>query len=70
MDNFLEKMAELLEEDSVKPEDELVSFEAWDSLTVLSVIAMADEDFQKTVSARDVQEAKTVGGLYTLLSGN
>jgi acyl carrier protein len=68
MDAFLEKMAELLEEDTVNPADELTSFEAWDSLTMLSIIALADEDFNKTVSAKQVQDAGTIQGLYDLLS--
>lgn len=68
MDTFLEKITELLEEDSVNPTDELASFDAWDSLTVLSIIAMADEDFSKTVSAKDVQDAGTIQGLYNFLS--
>ena len=68
MDTFLEKMAELLEEDNVNPSDELTSFDAWDSLTMLSIIAMADEDFGKTVSAKKVQEAGTIDGLFKMLT--
>ena len=43
MENFLNQMAELLEVDSVNPQDEFISFDAWDSLTSLSIIAMADD---------------------------
>lgn len=67
MENFLEKVAELMEEDQVNLTDELESFDAWDSLTVLSLIAMSDEDYGVTLSAADVQNAKTIGGLHELI---
>ena len=44
MEQFLEQIAELLEEDVVNTSDELKSFDAWDSLTILSIIAFADEN--------------------------
>ena len=67
MEDFLEKMAELLEVDSVQLTDIIVDFEAWDSLTSLSVIAYVGDEFQKTISANQILVAKTIGGLYELL---
>lgn len=67
MENYLEQMAELLEEDQVQLDDELASYEAWDSLTVLSVIAFADENYGVTISAAEINSAKTVGGLKQLI---
>ena len=67
MDKFLDEMAEILEEDQVGADDELDSFESWDSLAVLSVLAMADSDFGVTLTAEDANGAKTVGDLYTLI---
>jgi acyl carrier protein len=70
MEDFLEKMAELFEEDTVQLTDTIVDFDAWDSLTSLSVIAYAGEEFQKTISATQIVEAKTIGGLYELIKNN
>ena len=67
MEQFLEQIAELLEEDTVNVSDELKSFEAWDSLTILSIIAFADESYKITLNAKEITEAKTVGGLKELI---
>lgn len=68
MDEFLAEMAEILEEDSVEPDAELASFESWDSLAVLSVIAMADSNFGVTLSADEVNSAGTVADLYRVIT--
>ena len=67
MDEFLVEMAEILEADEVGASDELDSFESWDSLAALSVVAMADEKFGVTLSAQDLKGAGTVEGLYRLI---
>ena len=67
MEQFLEQIAELLEEDAVKASDELKSFEAWDSLTILSIIAFADENYKVTLNAKEINESKTIGGLKELI---
>jgi acyl carrier protein len=70
MEDFLEKMAELFEENTVQLTDTIVDFDAWDSLTSLSIIAYSGEEFQKTITASQIVEAKTIGGLYELLKSN
>lgn len=67
MENFLEQMAEIMEVDTVNPTDELTSFEAWDSLTTLSIIALADDDFQVSLTNAEIAEAKTIEGLHQLI---
>jgi acyl carrier protein len=67
METFLKQMAELLEVDSVNAQDEITSFEAWDSLTRLSIIALVDDEYSVTISAQDILNAKTVEGLYKLI---
>lgn len=68
MDKFLAEMAEILEEDSVQATDELERFESWDSLAVLSVVAMADEQFGVNLSAQDIRRADTVAELYQIIT--
>jgi acyl carrier protein len=67
MENFLNQMIELLEVDSVNPQDEITSFDAWDSLTSLSIIALADDEYSITITAKDILNAKTIEGLYQLI---
>jgi acyl carrier protein len=69
MDEFLTTLADILEEDSVAPTDRLDGFASWDSLAVLSVIAMADSDFGARLSAKQVNGAATVQALYDLVTG-
>jgi acyl carrier protein len=68
VDEFLTEMAEILEEDSVNPTDELKSFDSWDSLAGLSVVAMADANFGVNLSAQEIQRAVTVEDLYQLIT--
>lgn len=67
MEKYLEQIAEILEEDTVNLTDELKSFEAWDSLTVLSIIAIADAEYNVTIDADEINMAKTVAGLKNLI---
>jgi len=67
MDKLLEQLAEIFEEDHVNPDDKLVDFDAWDSLAQLSIIALADEEYGVTVSAMELREAETIGGVKELI---
>lgn len=67
METFLEQMKEILEVDTINGTDLLVEFEAWDSLTQLSIIALADEYYNKTINAEQIKLASTVDGLYNLI---
>lgn len=68
MDEFLKEMADILDEEAVKETDRLDGFGSWDSLAVLSVVAMADSHYHATFSAREIRGTATVGDLYRLLS--
>jgi acyl carrier protein len=62
---LLDKIAEILEVDSVAIEDALSSFEEWDSLTGLSIIAMVYGDYSKKVSYEQLKNFTTIGDLVT-----
>lgn len=66
MENFLEQMAEIFEVDAVELSDVLVDFEAWDSLTQLSIIALASESYGATISASELKNATTIEGVKRL----
>lgn len=41
--------------------------EEWSSLTALSIIAMADEEYDVTLKGNDINEAKTVEDLFNIV---
>lgn len=67
METFLNQMAELLEVNSVGPQDEITSFETWDSLTSLSIISLLHDEYNIIISRQDILDAKTVEGLYQII---
>ena len=67
MNDFLTKIAGILEVDAVQESDVLKAFPQWDSLSVLSVIAMLDADYQVNLKATDFQQLKTAGELWALV---
>ncbi|RKN76934.1 acyl carrier protein [Ulvibacterium marinum] len=67
MENFLSSISEILEVESVNLEDELDSFEAWDSLTVLSIIAFCDSEYSVALSAEEIDNSGTILGLKQLI---
>lgn len=69
MEDFLEEMAEIMEVDTVSGTDALTSFEAWDSLTALSIIALADDQYQVSLTNAELADAGTIDGLYSLITG-
>jgi len=67
MDEFLDRLAETLDVETVRLEDTLRDFPEWDSLTVLSVLAMADAHYGVTLRSEDIAQAKTAGDLWRLV---
>ena len=64
MNEFLNKIAAILEVDCVNETDDLKAFSQWDSLSALSVIAMVDASYGMTLQAADLQAVGTVGELW------
>jgi len=69
INEFIEKFAEAVEiEDAscVKPETKFRELDMWSSLSTLSVIAMADEEFGFELDPDTFKKAETVEDLYNL----
>lgn len=66
---FIADLAEMMETDAkgITLESALIEL-AWDSMAVVSFIAMADSKYAKSVSATHLREAKTVADLFALVS--
>ena len=67
MENFMSEISEILEVESVELDDELNSFEAWDSLTNLTILAFCDSEYGISLSAEDVENSQTIRGLKELI---
>ncbi|NRD23012.1 acyl carrier protein [Winogradskyella litoriviva] len=67
MEDFIPSISELLEEETVELTDALDSFEAWDSLTVLSMIAFFDSEYNVQLSAEEIDDSETIQGLKNLV---
>jgi acyl carrier protein len=62
-----EQLVEIFEIDEVKPLDTLRDFELWDSLSVISLIAVLDEHFGINIEATELAEVITVEDLYSFV---
>ena len=67
MDDIYTKLAEILEVDRVAADDVLSEFEYWDSLTVLSVLAMLDSGYGVNLTAANLRELKQAGELAAMV---
>lgn len=71
MNEFHQGLAEILE---VEPQEVNSDMEleegAWDSLAVVSTIALIDEVYDRTVSAEDLSECKKVSDVEKLIAAS
>jgi acyl carrier protein len=64
---FYEQLSEILDVEQVKPEDVLKDFEAWDSLAILSVLAMADLKYGVSIKAEEIRSVVTAADLASMV---
>ncbi|HVU27249.1 MAG TPA: acyl carrier protein [Verrucomicrobiae bacterium] len=65
---FYQRLAEILDAEEVKPENILKDFEGWDSLAVLSVLAMADAKYGVSIKAEEIRAINTAEELANLIA--
>lgn len=65
----LEMLEEMLDLDAgtLKPETMLSDLEEWDSIAVISFIALMDDEFDKLVRGKDIKEKETIGDIMDLM---
>lgn len=68
-EEFLRLLKEALEfqEIELQPSTDLTKIEAYDSMSVMAIIAFADENFSKRLTARELATIKTVASLMELI---
>jgi acyl carrier protein len=62
-----EQLAEILDVEQVKAEDVLGDFEAWDSLAILSVLALADSKYGVAIKAEEIRSVVSALDLASLI---
>lgn len=60
MEELLEKLAEILEVEKVDIKKKFTDYDEWDSLCLLSILAMLDSDYHKTMKAADIRNFATI----------
>ncbi len=63
---ILEDIMEL-DEGVLNKDDLLENYEEWDSLAVISLIAIVDEKFGKTLTGKDIKSYKTVADVLAVM---
>lgn len=64
---FYQRLAEILDVEEVKPESMLKDFDGWDSLAILSVLALADAKYGVSIKAEEIRSVVTVEDLARLV---
>ncbi len=64
---FYQRLAEILDVEEVKADDTLKDFDEWDSLSVLSVLAMADSQYGVAIRAEQIRSVVTAADLANLV---
>ena len=66
--DFLDKMKEVIDtEADLSMDTELKSLEEWDSLSVVSIISVANALFGKRLTAKQITDSGTMADLYNLM---
>ncbi len=68
MDKFMENIIEILDvEQEITPETRLDSIEEWDSLSIVSLLAMVNVEYGKTMRMSDFKDAETFKDLFDII---
>lgn len=69
LDEFVKAFAAEFDEtpeDQFKADTEFKALDEWSSLTALSIIAMVDDQMDKTITGADIRSSKTIEDLFNL----
>ena len=66
MDDFLRRLAEVLEVPEVRAEDDFRGFDMWDSLTAFAIRVLIEQRYGRKVSAEELKAARTARDLAAL----
>ena len=69
MNQFIEKLEDLLEmsKGSIDFKDNFKEYESWNSLALLSLMAMLDDEYNVTIPRDDFQKINTIEEIYNYI---
>ena len=67
MEKFETSICEILEVNNLELNNELTSFDAWDSLAVLGIISFVLNEYKVELSADEIEECLTINDLKELI---
>jgi len=70
LNKFIENLANVFEDanpDTIKPDTRFRDIEGYSSLIALSIIAMADEQYNVKLTGDDIRKSVTVEDLYLII---
>lgn len=69
MEQFILKLSEVLdvEENEINQDSQFKGFDQWDSLTLLSLLAMVKETYGVILQRKDIDGAGSVKDLYEMV---
>ena len=70
LQDFIQNIVDLFDDIDTSNFSVLTDFkdnDEWNSLLVLSVIAMVDEEYGIIITSDDIRQAKTIGDLYSIV---
>jgi len=67
MEILTEQMLEIFEVDEITPDIILRDLELWDSLSVISLLAVLDESYGINIEATELAEVVTVSDLFAFV---
>ena len=71
LQNFIQNIVDLFDDIDTSNFSALTDFkdnDEWNSLLVLSVIAMVDEEYGIIITSDDIRQAKTIEDLYSIFN--
>lgn len=60
MEDLKNKLAEILEVDNLDVTKRFTDYEEWDSLASLTILAMLDSDYHKSMKAADIRNYESI----------
>lgn len=70
MEDFIEKLKDVLERDSINPNDVFREYDEWSSLAHLSVVVFVRQQYNKQFQDTNFMDINTVEELYNACVGN
>lgn len=71
INEFIKKFADQFDDtdaSEITVDTEYQELDEWSSLTAMSIIALAKTEYGKTITGREIRNAKTVKDLFDLIS--